>query len=181
MPAEAPADAPADAPTVDLGERFSDPGVGPRPWEEARGRIDAAELYWITTVRPDGRPHVTPLVGAWHDEALWFCTGADERKARNLEANPSCVLTTGCNTWKEGFDVVIEGEAVQVTDDARLQQVADAYLAKYGGDWTFTVGDGRFHHEGGSAPVFEVRPHTVFGFAKGPFSQTRYRFGDADS
>jgi hypothetical protein len=67
---------------------------------------------------------------------------------------------------------------VNVRDDGRLQAIADAYVAKYGEEWRFTVAGGEFHHEdGGAALVFEVAPTTAFGFAKGgPFSQTRYRF-----
>jgi hypothetical protein len=40
--------------------------------------------FWLSTARPDGRPHVTPFIAVWLDEALWFCTGADELKAKNL-------------------------------------------------------------------------------------------------
>lgn len=127
-------------------------------------------------MRPDGQPHVTPLLSVWIEGALYFCTGADERKAKNLESNSNCVLTTGCNTLNEGFDLVIEGEAVRVSDEARLQRVADRYKSKY--DWTFTVSDGAFRGDAGNvAQVFEVKPKTAFGFGRGePFSQTRWRF-----
>jgi hypothetical protein len=75
------------------------------------------------------------------------------------------------------FDVVVEGEAVRVRDEVKLQRIADVYAAKYGPAWTFTVRDGAFHHEPGIALVFEVASSTAFGFGKGaPFSQTRYRF-----
>ena len=102
------------------------------PWERGRGVLRDAELYWVTTVRPDGRPHVTPLIGVWWEGALHFTTGATERKARNLAANPHCLLTTGVNTLADGLDVVIEGEAEQVTDPGERASVADAYVAKYG-------------------------------------------------
>src|SRR5690606_33461228 len=130
------------------------------------------------TVRPDGRPHVTPLLGAWVDEALHICTGPEEQKARNLRGNPHCVLTTGCNALHEGADLVVEGDAVRVTDDAALRRVAEAYEAKYGGEWHFDVRDGAFHHpDGGEALVYRVAPVTGFRFGKGdPYSQTRYRF-----
>jgi len=110
---------------------------------------------------------VTPLVAVWVDDALCFCTGPDERKAKNLAGNPGCILTTGCNAIGEGVDVVVEGDAVNVQDDVKLQRIADAYVAKYGAEWTFTVGDGAFHHEAGTALVFEVAPSTAFGFGKG--------------
>src|SRR5262245_41360090 len=98
-------------PTTKLDTRFSDPAAGATAWDDTTAALARAELYWITTVRADGRPHVTPLIGAWHDGALHFCTGLEEQKARNLEANRSVALTTGVNTWADGLDVVVEGTA----------------------------------------------------------------------
>jgi hypothetical protein len=135
-------------------------------------------VYWLATVRPDGRPHVTPLIAVWLEGALYFCTGEDERKAKNLTDNAHCILTTGCNTFNEGLDLVVEGEAVRVSDKARLQRLADAYEAKYGSDWHFEVREGAFNGaEGNIALVYKVTPTTAFGFGKGEsFSQTRWRF-----
>lgn len=164
-------------PIVALHPGFSSDDAEARPWSEAERRLEEAELFWISTVRPEGRPHVTPLVAVWHKGALYFTTGEEERKALNLAANPECVLTTGCNEWTSGFDVVVEGEARRIDDDARLAQIADAYREKYGTAWSFEVNEGYFVGEGGESLVFEVKPVTVFGFGKGePFSQTRYRF-----
>jgi general stress protein 26 len=163
-------------PTPELDARFSDPGVNPTPWEVSRQAIDDAELFWIATVRANGRPHVAPLPAVWDDEALYFCTGPDEQKGVNLARNQHCTLTTGNNAWKSGLDVVVEGIAERVTDDARLRQLADRWASKYHGDWQYDVGDGVFHHGAGTAFVFEVRPTKVIAFSKGEFAQTRYRF-----
>jgi general stress protein 26 len=164
-------------PITELDQAFSDERAAPTPWSEAAQQLAQAEIFWLSTVRPDGRPHVTPLIAVWLDGALHFCTGATERKAKNIAANPKCILTTGCNTYDQGLDVVVEGDAVRVSDDARLQRLADAWEAKYGSDWHFTVRDGLFHHSGGDALVYEVAPKTAFGFGKGDtFSQTRWRF-----
>ena len=114
-------------PTVELDSQFSSNDATPIPWAEGRERLEGAEVYWISTVRPDGRPHVTPLLSVWLDGALYFCTGPDERKAKNLVRNPHCILATGCNALDEGLDVVVEGDAVGVSDYARLGRVADAY------------------------------------------------------
>jgi nitroimidazol reductase NimA-like FMN-containing flavoprotein (pyridoxamine 5'-phosphate oxidase superfamily) len=166
-----------DAPETRLDPRYSSPDASATGWERARELIEQAELFWISTVRPDGRPHVTPLIAVWLDDALYFCTGAEERKARNLAENPSCVLTTGRNDLADGLDVVVEGEAVNVRDDDRLRRLADAWVSKYGEEWRFEVRDGAFHHEAGRALVFEVTPATAFGFGKGSeFSQTRWHF-----
>ncbi|MCF6524787.1 pyridoxamine 5'-phosphate oxidase family protein [Streptomyces sp. JJ36] len=167
----------APAPVTELDPRYSSPGAAPVPWQRARTRLAEAELYWLSTVRPGGRPHVTPLIAVWHDDGLHFCTGPAERKARNLAAGAHCVLTTGCNTLGEGLDVVVEGEATRVTGDAALRTLAGLYEAKYGNDWRFQVADGAFHGDGGRALVFRVAPVTAYGFAKGArFGQTRWRF-----
>jgi nitroimidazol reductase NimA-like FMN-containing flavoprotein (pyridoxamine 5'-phosphate oxidase superfamily) len=165
-------------PDTTIDTRFGDPEATATDWESGRGRIEEAELFWLSTVRPDGRPHVTPLISVWLDGAAYFCTGPEERKAKNLEQNSSCILTTGCNQLKEGLDVVIEGDADRISDDANLRRIAEAYEAKYGSEWHFDVEEGAFHHgDEGVALVFEVAPKTVFGFGKAPYSQTRWRFG----
>ena len=164
-------------PTAEFDSRFSDPAAGPTPWSEAMHVLEHAELYWLTTVRADGRPHVTPLIGVARDGAVHFCTGSREQKARNLEHHGQVALTTGNNTWARGLDVVVEGTAVRVTDGDALQRLADAFEAKYGSAWHFEVGDGVFGTSEDPAPVFRIEPDKVLAFAKEPHAQTRYRFG----
>src|ERR1700712_2780933 len=117
----------------ELDERFSDTDASPVPWTDARQVLEAAQLSWITTVRADGRPHVTPLVTVWLDDALHFCTGPDEQKGHNLAGNPHVVVTTGCNAWDEGLDVIVEGAATRITDPAPLERLAGAWREKWDG------------------------------------------------
>jgi PPOX class probable F420-dependent enzyme len=160
-----------------IDKRFSQPEAEPTPWADALRVLQEAELYWLTTVRADGRPHVTPLVGAVQDEVVHFCTGLDEQKARNLEHDDRVAVTTGNNTWARGVDIVVEGTAVRIADEEQLQRLADAWEAKYGSVWHFDVGDGMFRHaDGGGAAVFRVEPTKVLAFAKDPHGQTTYRF-----
>jgi Pyridoxamine 5'-phosphate oxidase len=158
---------------------FSEPDTTPTPWTDALEHLRAADTFWLSTVRPDGRPHVTTLIAVWHAEALWFATGPEERKARNLAENPSCALTTGCSDLSaKALDVVIEGQAEHVTDDTELEPVAAAFAAKYPtGPWDFVVRDGAFSDRdaGGRVIVFRVRPVRGLGFRKGDhFSQTTW-------
>ena len=167
----------ASEPITELDERFSSEEATAASWDAAVSSLERSELYWVTTVRPDGRPHMTPLIAVWMEGAIYFCTGSDERKAKNLVANPRCLISTGCNVLNEGLDLVVEGVAARVTDEARLQRVADLYEAKYGAEWRFSVEDAAFRHRGSLALVFELAPDTAFGFGKGtPFSQTRWSF-----
>lgn len=163
-------------PETVLDPRFSDPAARPSSWDDTIHAIEAAELFWITTVRADGHPHVSPLVAVWLDDAIHFSTGAGEQKAANLRTNPHVILTTGCSQWSTGMDVVLEGEAVQTTDSPTLQRLADAWRTKWDGRWQYRVEGGAFGHEAGRALVFSVRPTKVLVFGKGVFSQTRHRF-----
>ena len=166
-------------PVAKLSPGFSSDAAVATEWAQGRRELEAAELYWLSTVRPDGRPHVTPLLGIWLDGALYFCTGSDERKAKNLEQNQQCILTTGSNKL-DGLDLVIEGAAATVSDEPELRAVADTYESKYGarltareGTW-FGLGDAI---RNGEVLVYRVAPSTAWGFGKGKvFSQTRWAF-----
>ena len=109
-----------------------------------------AAIYWISTVRADGRPHVTPVIAVWRDWALHVSTGPEEQKHRNLMSNPNVVVTTGTNEWT-GLDVVVEGTAARVSDDGALRDLAAAWEKKYGEKWHFDVADGAFRHDAGEA------------------------------
>jgi hypothetical protein len=168
------------APATTFDQEYSDPAAAATGWEETRGVLETAELFWLSTVRADGRPHVTPVVAAWAEGAIWFSTGADEQKFANLRANSHVVLTTGCSRWDQGLDVVVEGVAVQVTDDIVLSRIAGAFAAKWDGRWQFTARDGCFRDSDGrgGAMVFSVTPVKVFAHSQGdPFGATRHRFG----
>ena len=164
-------------PIARFDSRFSDPEAGPTPWQDAAAALERAELYWLTTVRADGRPHVTPLIGVFQDGAMHFCTGLREQKARNLEHHTDVALTTGTNTWARGLDVVVEGRAVRISDEDELQRMADAYEAKYGSVWHFDVGDGVFGEGEDAAAVYRIEPAKVLAFAKEPHAHTSFRFG----
>jgi nitroimidazol reductase NimA-like FMN-containing flavoprotein (pyridoxamine 5'-phosphate oxidase superfamily) len=161
------------------------------PWAQARGRLEQADTYWLSTVRPDGRPHIRPVVAIWLDDALYFTSSEISRKGKNLAGNTHCAITVSSLTLP-ALDLVVEGDAVRVNDERTLQRVADAYASKY--EWHVTVRDGAFYGDGaptaGPPPyaVFEVTPTMAFGFPgvagtdqKGQgkeegFNPTRWRF-----
>jgi hypothetical protein len=167
---------PNDVPRTTLDARYGEPGAQATPWPDAVTHLEQAGLFWVSSVRADNRPHVTPMVAVWMDGALYFASGPHEQKSKNLEANPHCAVTTGCNTWNEGLDLVLHGDAVVVRDLTLLQHVADAFFAKYGDDWAYEVAeDGTFGGPGGTL-VYQLVPVQGLGFGKGPFSHTRWDF-----
>src|SRR5947207_14266280 len=121
--------------TPELDQRFSDDDAVAPSWDEVQRVLESAQLSWITTVRADGRPHVTPLVAVWLDDALHFCTGADEQKGHNLATNAHVVVTTGCNDRNRGLDVMVEGDAIRVSADTTLQRLASEWSQKCDGQW----------------------------------------------
>lgn len=148
------------------------------PWAEAREQLEGAGKYWLSTVGPNGQPHVMPVFGVWLEDALYFTSGAATRKARNLAQNSHCVITAA----GKKLDLVVEGEAVKVHDEAKLQLVAGLYSSKYG--WRLKVRDGAYLADYGAPSagpppyeLYELRPVTVFALGtEEPFGATRWRF-----
>jgi len=170
---------PETVPVVQLNEGFSEPGATAPPWAEVALMLSAAEMVWLSTVRRDGRPHVTPIPAVWTDGRMYFCVGSHEQKAKNLEADAHCVLAVGANQFRSGLDVVIEGTADRVTGRAQLHRLAALWKSKL--DWDFQVTDKGFRDPADrQGLVFSVTPAKMLAFGKNPYSQTRYRFTAAD-
>jgi hypothetical protein len=165
--------------TTDVAET---PGIDAIPWSRARDLLDAGVLRdraaaFLGTVRPDGRPHSARIGAAWHDGDVYFQTGRQTRKARNLAANPACTVSMSL----DGIDLVFEGVAERVTEAATLAAVAAEWRE---GGWAAEVsGDGIVapYNAPGTGPppwhVYRVAAHTVLGVATTePYGATRWQF-----
>lgn len=135
------------------------------PWALVRDVLTGTRMYWLATVHPTGRPHVRPVLAVWADGALYSTSSGTSRKGRNLAADPRCTVTARTGN----MDVVLEGAATPVTDDAALHKLAEAYRAKY--DWPVTVTGGAFDAPYGAPTagpppyyLYEITPVTVFAF-----------------
>ena len=154
-------------------------GHEPIPWSRALAHLEsgAGGTYWLATTRPDGRPHLTGFGGVWEDGKVYLVSGAGTRKSRNLSANPNCVVSVSL----PGLDLVIEGKAVKVTDEATLKRLAERYAAL---GWPAAVADGAFTApysapSAGPPPwnLYAITPVTAFGVAgEEPQGATRWRF-----
>jgi hypothetical protein len=165
-------------------EPMTEDAAPPTPWERARSLLEGSPAtYWLATVRPDGAPHVMPLLAVWVDGGLFFSAGERTRKARNLALDSQCVVTVE----KEPLDLVLEGRASKVRDAGTLDRVAEAYAEVYG--WPVAVRDGAFHDTEGAPTagpppydVYEVTPEVAFGFGTDEsVVPTRWRFGERPS
>lgn len=131
------------------------------PWSWAVERLTASRNYWVGTTSDDGHPHSMPVWATWHDNRLYFSTGEQSRKARNLRRDSRCTVTTE----RADEAVIVEGTAEIESDTEVLAEFVSQYKAKY--DWEMEpVG------------IWRVTPTKAFGFieAGDQFSQTATRW-----
>jgi hypothetical protein len=155
-------------------------GSEPIPWSRALEQLEGdggRGTYWLATTRSDGRPHIAGIGALWVDGKVYFVSGAGTRKSRNLSENSNCAVSISL----VGLDLVIEGKAIRVTDEATLVRLAERYAAQ---GWPATVGD-RALTAPYSAPsagpppwdLYEIAPVTAFGVATTePNGATRWCF-----
>jgi hypothetical protein len=153
---------------------FSTDAATLKPWERARACLAAAPKVWLTTVRPDGRPHTAPVLLVWADGVPCLTSRPGSRKSLNLAGNAHCVITAS----DDGLDLVVEGEAARVRDDTGVRRVADAFQEKY--DWEFTVRSGTVAADPrpGSPEYafYRITPTRAFGYGADGLTATRWRF-----
>ena len=161
-------------------------------WEVARERLANPEnqrTSWLATTRPDGRPHLVPVIAFWIEGAIHIVAGEKTLKARNLAANGRCVVAMS-TTKLPSLDIVLEGQAGPLSDDGAIRHIAEV-LTESG--WPLEAkGDkvwGPHAPTAGPPPytIFRVVPSTVFGlpgmFGMDKFDQadlprpTRWDFG----
>ncbi|HMC51978.1 MAG TPA: pyridoxamine 5'-phosphate oxidase family protein [Acidimicrobiales bacterium] len=144
-------------------------GSGLLPWSWAEERLAAAHDYWVATTWPDGRPHIMPVWGMWHESCVWFSSSGGSRKTLNLRHDDRCTVATD----KASEPVIVEGVAELVDDLGVLAVVLDLENRKYGTDYTMEMLDP------GVNACFRVRPVWAFGLTGEDFtgSPTRWVFG----
>jgi hypothetical protein len=145
-----------------------DEGSGLLPWSWAEERLTASHDYWAASVWPDGRPHVMPVWGVWHDGYLWFSSSVSSRKARNLLENPHCTATTD-NALQP---VVVNGITERITTTDLLEVFVERINEKYATDYTVGLMDTAVN------ACFRLAPDWVFALDEADFtgSPTRWSF-----
>ncbi len=144
-------------------------GTGLLRWEWAAERLASSHDYWLSTVRPDSRPHAMPVWAVWMEDSVWFSSGGMSRKARNLAANPWAVITTDDPLEP----VVVEGRALLVSpthEHSAIDRFAKALNSKYDTEYSL-----EFFLENA---CFRIAPACAYGLAESDFigSPTKWTF-----
>jgi hypothetical protein len=128
-------------------------------WDVARERLANPEQQrtsWLATVRPDGRPHLMPIIALWIDGAFYVVAGEGTRKARNLGAEDRCVIAT-TSTTLPSLDIVVEGRAEPLRDPDEVRRIAGR-LGENG--WPLEPRGDKVH--GPHAPTAGPAPYTIY-------------------
>lgn len=133
------------------------------PWSWADQRLKKSHNYWISTVKPDGSPHLMVVWGLWLDGTLYFSTGGQSRKAKNLARNPRCVIATEHSEEA----VIVEGDAC-LLDASTKSAIYAPYEKKYKFDMSPYTQE----------PIYRVQPRVAFGLPekKTLKAATRWKF-----
>jgi len=144
--------------------------AGLLPWKWAEARLRKSRQYWIATVRSDGRPHVMVVWALWLDGALYFSTGKDSRKAKNLALNRRSTMCTE----DAAEAVILEGLVETERDVAQIQKFIRLYEKKY----SWKLGEMARDLTSLKEPVFYLVPAVGFGLWEKKFatSATRWIF-----
>jgi hypothetical protein len=134
-------------------------GRGTTSWDDARQRLAEPEPgrhNWLATVRPDGRPHLMPVLVFWIDDALHFVAGEGTQKGRNLAADGRCVIGTE-SRGLPSLDIVVEGRAEPLSDEDAVRRIADQFRTN---GWPLEAGGNEVH--GPNAPTAGPPPYRIF-------------------
>jgi len=156
-------------------------GNAPLLWSRPHDLFEAGIFFgrpaFLGTTRPDGRPHAAGIATLWLDGDIFFTSGPETRKSRNLATNPVCTISASLAT----IDIVLQGEAVRVTDGSTLERLAARCRE---GGWPVQVEDDAFTGQysapsAGPPPwhLYRFTFHTAIGNATAePHGATRWRF-----
>jgi pyridoxamine 5'-phosphate oxidase-like protein len=158
-------------------------GNPPLDWHRARTQLISQNgpdvTYFLSTLRPDGRPHIAGVGALWFEGDLYVVSGEHTRKSKNLAANPLCAIAARL----PGIDITLEGSATRSTDLPTLERLARRFQES---GWPAEVdAAARGFTAPYSAPsagpppwqVYRFAFDTAFGVAsQEPYGATRWRF-----
>lgn len=104
----------------------------------------------------------------WMDGAIYFSTGANTVKARNLAQNPHCTMCAD----NAAEAVIVEGVVETERDRDRIRKYVPLYEKKY----KFNLGEMGENLIALKDPLFCLRPRVVFGFWEKKFSTSATRW-----
>ena len=85
---------------------------------------------WLSTVRPDGRPHAVVVWFLWDGESILIFSQPKKQKLRNIQHNSNVLLAID-NTHAGSDPITIEGTAT-LLQPGETSTAQAAFIEKYG-------------------------------------------------
>jgi len=126
----------------------------PARWRTIDARLGRELSIWISTVRHNGRPHLTPVWYVWLEDRIYVATGTDTQKFANLRGNQTVALALP----DADSVIILEGEA-HAADRKTSDKLAEYFYNKY--EWDFR------YDETADWRLIEITPHKVLAWGDG--------------
>lgn len=123
-------------------------------WRALTARLGREMTIWVSTVRYDGRPHLTPTWFIWLDDHIYIAISEDSQKYANLRHNQRITVALPDTDWV----TIIEGEA-HVADRKAVEALGDYFFHKY--EWDFRYDDTAVMR------LIEITPHKILAWGDG--------------
>src|SRR4051812_2744501 len=117
--------------------------------------LDHESVVWMSTVRPDGTPHVIPIWFSWDGESVLIASKPHAKKVANLRANPRVMLALG--EPDDDFDVGLFEGVAEILDAPAADVLPATHLRKYR-DQMAAIGLSREEFLATYSLVIRVRP-----------------------
>jgi nitroimidazol reductase NimA-like FMN-containing flavoprotein (pyridoxamine 5'-phosphate oxidase superfamily) len=120
--------------------------------------IERERVCRVATVNPEGMPHLVPVCSVVADGRIYFGSGKDARKVKNLRANAHITVTVDLysDDWAHLKGVMVQGTARLIGSGPRFRKIRTLLYRKYPQYATDAAID-----ESDSV-VVEVTPQAVF-------------------
>ena len=119
------------------------------------GLLRTEPVVWLSTVQPDGRPHLVPIWFWWDGVSVLIASKPHARKIGNLRENPHCMLAIG--DAAADFDVALVEARAEVTEIPTSALLDEGLLVKYA-DRMEQVGLPRAEFEATYSQVIRITP-----------------------
>lgn len=162
-----------DRPDMPDGYGVPEEVSGTLGWEAVEARLRESQHYWMSTTRPDGRPHVVPRWGVWLESRFWYDGSPATVHSKNVRANQACTLHL-----ESGAEVVILEGASRPAEPPGLDRggrIAREFRRKYADHGYSPADDAWEGTDAGGLMVFT--PIKALAWFEFPTDVTRFRFG----
>ena len=122
--------------------------------------IERERVCRVATVSAEGIPHLVPVCATLQDGKIYFGSGRDGRKVKNIQANGRCTVTVDlyAEEWDALRGVMVQGQAALIARGPKFRRARALLYRKYPQYETDAALDEK------DSVIVEVTPTSVFSW-----------------